>query len=124
VPSDPLPPCIDISDEDAIIASAFESLDYPMKHKKEGDTYYFYPRFFIAFGVYAICSSNSEANATDCLNAAKGAKDGGNLSVPITILGESCTALRLYTKIYTDTSEPGVYCTKSGKAYVSSLQFT
>ena len=115
--------CIQLVGEDQIVASAFAG-DLPlMRMKKEGNIYYFYPKFTITVGAYPACASIKEEYAAECLQARAGVKDGSSLSVPITILGESCFPLKMYTKIYADTASDGVFCSKSGNVNISTLTF-
>ena len=116
--------CTELVGEDQIAASAFAG-DLPrMRMKKEGNIYYFYPKFAITVGAYPVCASSKEEYAAECLQAQLGIKDGSSLSVPITILGESCSPLKMYTKIYADTAGDGVFCSKSGNVNISTLTFT
>jgi hypothetical protein len=112
--------CNPVGDSNVTAATMFESLTTQMKYKKEGDTYYFYPLFGIMLGNYAICGAQTQAAATDCVGSLFGVRDLGNISVPITILGESCAPLKIYKKIFSDIS----LCSYSGGVSISSLEFT
>ena len=116
--------CTDIMGTDEITASAFGGALPQMKMKIEGEIYYFYPQFAITVGAYPACASSKEEYAVECLQALEGTKDGSSPSVPITILGESCSPLKMYTKIYADTASQGVVCKKSGNVNISKLDFT
>ena len=112
--------CSPISETNAIISSMFESLDYPMKYKKEGNIYYFYPRFGITVGSYGTCASTMVSSAEDCTNAQLGIRNGSDVSLPVKILNESCSPLKLYTRIMSSTAD----CEHGGSASISTLDFT
>ena len=102
-----------------IAATMLEGLSATMKHKKEGDIYYFYPLFRIAFGNYAVCAAQTQIAAEECVSAFLGTKDGGSITVTPKILKESCFPLKLYVKIFAD-SESDSY---NGSASISTLEF-
>jgi len=109
--------------EDIVIVSIFESSTIPMKYKKEGASYYFYPYFKISVGTYAVCASNTQSYAVECLGALGGARVGNTLSVPISILDQYCSDIKLYTRIYADSVDDRVICRKDGDVSISSLKF-
>lgn len=113
------PPCSPISDSNVVICSMFESF-LPMKHKKEGSIYYFYPYFGITIGTYGACTSTMISSALECTQAAFGTKNGPDSSLTVKILNDSCFPVKLYTRIMSDKDG----CAHSGSGSISKLEFT
>jgi hypothetical protein len=61
------PPCVTDSQTGVIIASLFDDPDYPMKCKKEGSVYYFYPIFSIGISHYSVSAAQTQSAANDLL---------------------------------------------------------
>ena len=116
--------CDEISDEDVIFCSMFESSDSPMKYKKEGNTYYFYPFFSLSVGTYAVCTSTTKTGAETCTNAVMPTLDAGEASVTVKILKEECFPLKMYTKIFGPSTEEFGCFNYGGSTSISSLEFT
>jgi len=106
--------------EDQVIADMFAP-SIKMKMKKEGDVYYFYPRFtFTAMSAYGVCTSTTTNGAAGCDGGASGWRDNGEFSVNVKILGQSTAApLKFYSKIFADTPS----CRHSGASTISKLEF-
>ena len=112
--------CSSFSENNTLISSMFESLDYPMKYKKEGGIYYFYPLFNITIGSYGACTSTMVSSAETCTDAQLGITNGPDSLLTVKILNESCFPVKLYTRIMSDTAD----CRHGGSASISSLEFT
>jgi hypothetical protein len=117
--------CQPISSSDSIVANLLGIPTHGgprLKHKKEGDIYYFYPSFFLGIYIYAQGTATTQEGATPPDEVIFPPKDGGSHSVDVKILGKSTTKpLKLYTKIFADDPLGGSY---SGSGYVSKLEFT
>jgi hypothetical protein len=111
--------CIPIVGSNYIMSSIFETLSDQMKYKKEGETYYFYPYFYLgAIGTYGTCAGTQQSIAQSCDGFAWGS--GTNYTVNVKILNETVTTpLRIYEKIFADSQD----CSYSGSSNISILEF-
>jgi hypothetical protein len=111
--------CNSIMPSDYIMSSIFETLSDKMKYKKEGETYYFYPYFYLgAIGTYGTCAGTTTTIAGQCDGF--GWSSGINYTVNVKILNETVTTpLRIYEKIF----DPTVDCRYSGSSNISILEF-
>ena len=101
--------------------SVFESSN-PMRYKKEGDIYYFYPHLTLALGVYCVCAAQTKQAAAECAQSAF-IHDGGTPTVTVKILGKDAPApLKLYEKVWVPTGGPGS-CGNSGSVSINQLEF-
>lgn len=62
-----IPPCSTASETGVIVASLFDDPDAPMKCKKEGSVYYFYPIFSIGISHYSVSAAQTQSAANDLL---------------------------------------------------------
>ena len=115
--------CQPLSDNNVVACSMFESLNLPMKYKKEGNIYYFYPYFGIFLGVYAVCTATTTQSAIDCTQAQLGTIDGPESSVTAKILGKECFPFKMYTKLFGTSPNPGGCSGASGSGSISTLEF-
>jgi hypothetical protein len=114
--------CYPISSSDSIVANLLNGAPR-VKHKKEGNIYYFYPSFSLGIYIYSMGTATTQEKAIPPDAIILPPKDGGSHSVDVKILGKSTTKpLKLYTKIFAD--DPNALCTNSGSGYVSKLEFT
>jgi len=110
--------CTTISYTNSIICSIFETFSNQMKYKKEGNIYYFYPKFYLgALGTYGTCAGTTTTIATYC--------DGSDWSSPtnytvnVKILNQTVsTPLKIYQKIWN-----AQYCSYYGNSSISILEF-
>jgi hypothetical protein len=102
-----------------IISSIFETLSNQIKYKKEGETYYFYPYFYLgAMGTYGTCAGTQQSIAGDCDGTNWGSAT--NYTVNVKILNETVTTpLRMYQKLFAPQD-----CSYSGNSSISILEFT
>jgi hypothetical protein len=111
--------CSPIMGGNYIISSIFETFSNQMKYKKEGETYYFYPYFYLgAMGTYGTCAGTQQSIAGDCDGTNWGSAT--NYTVNVKILNETVTTpLRIYQKLFAPQD-----CSYSGNSSISILEFT